>query len=169
MRIGGALAELSRRCAEFAREARADLDARGLREIDSGALGMCGTRPAGVYSCLQTLGLVGVCGRAPGHRAVVWGTHDLALRTALCLLDAGVSVECVLETREAPQGAAALVRLPHFVACSSSRMLGMAHMRGPRRAMMSPAPRTQASAPRESARSEGATRPMGSAQAMMVP
>ena len=104
-----ALAELTRRCAELAREARADLDARGLREIGSGALGMAGTRPAGVYSCLQTLGLVGTCGHMPGRRAVVWGTHDLALRCALALMDAGVTVERVLETSEAPQGSQALV------------------------------------------------------------
>ena len=96
---------LARQCAELAREARADLDARGLREIGSGALGIAGMRPAGVYSALQTLGLFGATGQLPGQRAIVWGTHDLALRTALVLNDAGVGVERVLQTDAVPTGA----------------------------------------------------------------
>ena len=96
---------LARQCAELACEARADLDAKGLREVGSGALGIVGTRPAGVYSALQTLGLFGTTGQLPGRRAIVWGTHDLALRTALVLNDAGVRLERVLQTDAAPTGA----------------------------------------------------------------
>ncbi len=100
---------LAARCMELAQEARADLDARGLREIGSGALGIAGTRPAGVCSALQVLGLLGVMGRLPGRRAVVWGTHDLALRATLVMADAGVDVEAVLETDAAPAGSTELV------------------------------------------------------------
>ena len=97
------------RCAELAQTARADLDARGMREIGSGALGIAGTRPAGVCSALQVLGLLGVTGRLPGRRAVVWGTHDLALRATLAMADAGVVVEIVLETDATPMGSDELV------------------------------------------------------------
>ncbi len=98
------LETLAKRCATLAQAARADLDAQGLCEVGSGALGICGTRPAGVYSALQTLGLFGVTGRLPGKRGIVWGTHDLALRTALALSDAGITVERVIETDDAPAG-----------------------------------------------------------------
>ena len=90
------------RCLELARDLGADLEARGLREIGSGSLGIAGTRPSGVYSALQTLELLGATGCLPGHKAVVWGTHDLALHAALALADAGVVIKCVLETNDAP-------------------------------------------------------------------
>ena len=94
---------------ELASELRNGLDAQGMREIGSGALGIAGTRPAGVYSALQALELLCVTGCLPGRRAIVWGTHDLALHVTLALADAGVVIERVLESGEAPQGAAALV------------------------------------------------------------
>ena len=98
-------ADFLARCTDLVGEMRASLDARGLREIGSGSLGIAGTRPAGVYSALQAIELLGVTGRLPGQRAVVWGTHDLALRAALALADAGVTIERVLETDAAPAGA----------------------------------------------------------------
>lgn len=97
------------RCAELARELRSGLDARGMREVGSGALGIAGTRPAGVYSALQAIELLCATGYLPGRRAVVWGTHDLALRATLALADAGVVIDRVLETGQTPQGAPALV------------------------------------------------------------
>lgn len=93
---------IAQHCAELARNLSASLEARGLREIGSGSLGIAGTRPSGVYSALQALELLGETGCLPGHTAVVWGTHDLALRTALALADAGVVVKRVLETNAAP-------------------------------------------------------------------
>ena len=103
------LAPHAKRCAELACEVRADLDERGLREIGWGALGIAGTRPAGVCSCLLALGLLGTTGCLPGRKAVVWGTHDLALRTALELADAGVSIVRVVEADASPVGSPELV------------------------------------------------------------
>lgn len=100
---------IQQRCQELACELGAELDAHGLREVGSGSLGIVGTRPSGVYSALQALLLVGTTGCLPGHRAVVWGTHDIALRTALALADAGVAIDRVLEAGEAPLGATALL------------------------------------------------------------
>lgn len=90
------------RCYELARELRADLDARDMREVGSGSLGITGTRPSGVYSALQALELLGTTGCLPGYKAVVWGTHDLVLRAAVALADAGVAIERVLDSDEAP-------------------------------------------------------------------
>lgn len=98
------LATRAMECAELAYDARAELDARGLREIGSGALGIAGTRPAGVYSALQALELFGMTGCLPGRRAVIWGTHDLVLRAALALTDAGMIIERVIESDAAPVG-----------------------------------------------------------------
>ena len=105
----GAFASPMERCAELACELLSDLDARGLHEIGSGSLGIAGTRPAGVCSALQALELMRSTGCLPGRRAVVWGTHDFALRTALVLADAGVAIERILETGETPEGAPALL------------------------------------------------------------
>ena len=91
---------VAERSAQLAREARAELDQQGLREIGSGALGIVGTRPAGIYSALQVTALLGVTGRLPGRRAVVWGTHDLARRATQVLAEAGVAIERVLEADE---------------------------------------------------------------------
>ena len=104
-----ALSTRAQRCAELAHKMRSDLDERGLREIGSGALGIAGTRPAGVYSALQALELFGVTGHLPGRKAIVWGTHDLVLRVAAALVDAGVSIECILETESEPVGTPALL------------------------------------------------------------
>ena len=86
--------------AKLAREARAELDRKGLREVGSGELGITGTRPAGIYSALQATGLLGVTGRLPGRRAVVWGTHDLVRHATQILADAGISIERVLGADE---------------------------------------------------------------------
>ncbi len=102
-------AEHAQRCLELANELRQSLDARGMHEVGSGALGIAGTRPAGMYSALQALELCGTTGFLPGKKAIVWGTHDFALRAALVLSDAGVVIEHVLETSGAPVGAAELV------------------------------------------------------------
>ena len=100
---------LAERCAEFVRTAQAELDAQGLHEVGSGALGIVGTRPAGVYSALQALGLLGTTGHLPGRQALIWGTHDIALRAALFLNDAGVRIIGVLESGVEPMGASELV------------------------------------------------------------
>lgn len=86
--------------AKLAREARAELDRQGLREVGSGELGITGTRPAGIYSALETMGLLGMTGRLPGRLAVIWGTHDLATRATQVLADAGISIERVLGADE---------------------------------------------------------------------
>jgi len=100
---------LARRCSQLARELRSRLDAQDLREIGSGSLGIAGTRPSGVYSALQTLELLGANGCLPGCKAVVWGTHDLALHAALALADAGVTIERILETDAVSSGAPELL------------------------------------------------------------
>ena len=96
--------DFAERCVEFARDARADLDARGLREIGAGALGVTGMRPSGICSALQAVALLGTTGCLPGRRAVVWGTHDLALHAARYLSDAGTVVERIVEAGPAPTG-----------------------------------------------------------------
>ena len=106
---GEAWEDVARRCGQLAAMAREDLDGRGLREVGSGSLGIAGTRPAGVYSALETLGLFALTCRLPGERAIVWGTHDVALQVAVALLDAGASVERILESESVPQGASELV------------------------------------------------------------
>ena len=58
---------------------------------------------------MQAVELLGATGRLPGRRAVVWGTHDAALRATLALADAGVAIDCVLETGAAPVGASELL------------------------------------------------------------
>lgn len=93
----------------LAAEMRKALDVQGLIEAGSGSLGIAGTRPAGVYSALETLELMAAAGHTPGKSAIVWGTHDFALRCALALDDAGVHVERVLEPSAAPAGAQELV------------------------------------------------------------
>ena len=100
----GALPGLAKRCAELARDFRAKLDAQGLREVGSGALGIAGTRPAGVYSALQAIELFAATGHLPGRKAVVWGTHDFALQATLALADAGVDIERHIESGAAPEG-----------------------------------------------------------------
>ena len=89
----------------LAAEMRAELDERGLIEVGSGSLGIAGTRPAGVYSALETLELMVATDRAPGKHAIVWGTHDFALRCALALADASVQVERVVGSGPIPVGA----------------------------------------------------------------
>ena len=108
-RDSGVSATVAARCAEFARAMRSDFDERGLREVGSGSLGITGTRPAGVYSALQVMELVGETGCLPGRNAVVWGTHDAALRAALLLVDSGVTVMRVIEAGETPAGAPGLL------------------------------------------------------------
>ena len=100
---------LADHCIDVARQARADLDEQGLREIGWGSLEIEGTRPAGIVSALQAIALMGVTGQLPGQSAAIWGTHDLALRAALTLADAGVAVKCVLETGPVAQGSSELV------------------------------------------------------------
>ena len=104
-----ASATSAERCEELASELRSSLDERGLREIGSGSLGIAGTRPAGVCSALQAIELLSSTGCLPGRKALVWGTHDLALRVALALADAGVTIERVLESGASPVGAPALL------------------------------------------------------------
>lgn len=101
--------DLADRCVDVARQARCDLDAQGLREIGWGSLEIEGTRPAGIVSALQAIALMGVTGHLPGRSAVIWGTHDLALRAALMLADAGVAIKCVLETGSVSQGSPELL------------------------------------------------------------
>ena len=111
--LAGAFAgKLPESCAAAARqladEMRAWFAESGLIEAGWGSAGIAGTRPAGVHSALETLELMASTRRLLGKRAVVWGTHDYAVRTALLLADAGVEVECVLGPANALAGNAAL-------------------------------------------------------------
>lgn len=89
------LAELADETLAKMREYLAD---SGKREAGSGELGLLGTRPAGVCSALEAVGLMGVTECLPGSQAVVWGSHDAALLAALALADAGVRIVRVLES-----------------------------------------------------------------------
>ena len=94
---GSVSADLIEAARNLAADLRAELDAKGLREIGSGSLGMVGTRPAGVYSALQAIGLLGVAGCVPGTAAVVWGTHDVAQMAVSVLAEAGVRIVRVID------------------------------------------------------------------------
>jgi NADPH-dependent 2,4-dienoyl-CoA reductase/sulfur reductase-like enzyme len=74
--------------------------ATGCRERARGALGIPGTRPAGVFTAGTAQQLVNVANIAVGKRAVVLGSGDVGLIMARRLTLCGVEVACVLEKQD---------------------------------------------------------------------
>lgn len=71
--------------------------AMGCRERSRGALNICGTRPAGVYSAGTAQKLINCDGFAVGKTAVILGSGDIGLIMARRLSLEGAKVEAVCE------------------------------------------------------------------------
>lgn len=71
--------------------------AMGCRERNRGALGIPGTRPAGVYTAGTAQRFVNKMGYMPGEKAVILGSGDIGLIMARRLILEGAKVEAVLE------------------------------------------------------------------------
>ena len=63
----------------FQIEAKAIILAMGCRERPRGALGIAGTRPAGIYSAGMAQKLVNMKGFMPGREVVILGSGDIGL------------------------------------------------------------------------------------------
>ena len=71
--------------------------AMGCRERSRGALNICGTRPAGVYSAGTAQKLVNCMGYAVGKKVVILGSGDIGLIMARRMSLEGAKVEAVCE------------------------------------------------------------------------
>jgi len=71
--------------------------ATGCRERTRGAIGIPGTRPAGIYTAGVVQELLNIENIKPGGRAVILGSGDIGLIMARRLTLSGVEVVCVLE------------------------------------------------------------------------
>lgn len=71
--------------------------AMGCRERSRGALNICGTRPAGVYSAGTAQRLMNIDGFKIGNRAVILGSGDIGLIMARRMSLEGSKVEAVCE------------------------------------------------------------------------
>lgn len=71
--------------------------AMGCRERNRGALGIPGTRPAGVYTAGAAQRFVNRMGYMPGKRVVILGSGDIGLIMARRMTLEGAKVEAVLE------------------------------------------------------------------------
>ena len=79
------------------RQAKAVSQAMGCRERSRGALNICGSRPAGVYSAGTAQKLINCMGFQPGNRVVILGSGDIGLIMARRMSLAGAKVEAVCE------------------------------------------------------------------------
>ena len=71
--------------------------AMGCRERSRGALNICGSRPAGVYSAGTAQKLVNCMGFQVGKRVVILGSGDIGLIMARRLRWCGIEVKAVIE------------------------------------------------------------------------
>ncbi|MBR5529052.1 MAG: FAD-dependent oxidoreductase [Oscillospiraceae bacterium] len=78
-------------------QAKAVILAMGCRERSRGALNICGTRPAGIYSAGTAQKLINCEGYMVGKRAVILGSGDIGLIMARRLSLEGAKVEAVCE------------------------------------------------------------------------
>ena len=78
-------------------QAKAVILARGCRERSRGALNICGSRPAGVYSAGTAQKLVNCMGYQVGKRVVILGSGDIGLIMARRMSNEGAKVEAVCE------------------------------------------------------------------------
>lgn len=84
--------------------AKAIVLAMGCRERTRGALGIPGTRPAGVLTAGTAQRLMDVEGYMPGKRVVILGSGDVGLIMARRLAMEGAQVEAVVEMMPYPGG-----------------------------------------------------------------
>lgn len=78
-------------------QAKSVILAMGCRERSRGALNICGTRPAGVFSAGTAQKLINCEGYKVGKRAVILGSGDIGLIMARRLSLEGAKVEAVCE------------------------------------------------------------------------
>ena len=78
-------------------QAKAVMLAMGCRERSRGALNICGSRPAGVYSAGTAQKLVNCMGYQVGKRVVILGSGDIGLIMARRMSYEGAKVEAVCE------------------------------------------------------------------------
>ena len=78
-------------------QAKAVVLAMGCRERSRGALNICGTRPAGVYSAGTAQKLMNCEGYAVGKKVVILGSGDIGLIMARRMTLEGAKVEAVCE------------------------------------------------------------------------
>ena len=77
--------------------AQAVILAMGCRERSRGALNICGTRPAGIYSAGTAQKLINCDGYMVGKRVVILGSGDIGLIMARRMSLEGAKVEAVCE------------------------------------------------------------------------
>ena len=85
------------RCGILKIQAKAVILAMGCRERSRGALNICGSRPAGVYSAGTAQKLVNCLGYQVGKRVVILGSGDIGLIMARRMSYEGAKVEAVCE------------------------------------------------------------------------
>ena len=78
-------------------QAKAVILAMGCRERSRGALNICGSRPAGVYSAGTAQKLINCMGYQVGKRVVILGSGDIGLIMARRMSLEGATVEAVCE------------------------------------------------------------------------
>ena len=78
-------------------QAQAVILAMGCRERSRGALNICGTRPAGIYSAGTAQKLINCDGYMVGKRVVILGSGDIGLIMARRMSLEGAKVEAVCE------------------------------------------------------------------------
>ena len=83
---------------------RAIILAMGCRERPRGAIGIGGTRPAGVFTAGQAQRLINIEGYMPGNRVVVLGSGDIGMIMARRLTLEGAEVRAVAEILPYPGG-----------------------------------------------------------------
>jgi thioredoxin reductase len=71
--------------------------AMGCRERSRGAIGIPGTRPAGIFTAGQAQRLINIEGYMPGEKVVILGSGDIGLIMARRLTLEGAKVEAVAE------------------------------------------------------------------------
>ena len=83
---------------------RAIILAMGCRERPRGAIGIGGTRPAGVFTAGQAQRLINIEGYMPGNRVVILGSGDIGMIMARRLTLEGAEVRAVAEILPYPGG-----------------------------------------------------------------
>ncbi len=85
-------------------QAKALVLAMGCRERPRGAIGIPGTRPAGVYTAGVAQAYMNLRNTMPGRRAVILGSGDIGLIMARRMTLEGIKVEGVFEIMPFPGG-----------------------------------------------------------------
>ena len=91
------VAAVNGRDGEFTVKAGAVVLAMGCRERTRGALGIAGTRPAGIYTAGAAQRLVNLEGYLPGREVVILGSGDIGLIMARRMTWEGADVKMVCE------------------------------------------------------------------------